>query len=1139
MDQDKTHLSSDVTFRTLFEKSADAYLILESNTFVDCNQATVKMLRASTKEEVLSTHPSELSPEYQPDGRLSAEKADEMIHIALEQGSHRFEWVHRRIDGEDFPVEVLLTPMPFDNRQIIFTVWREIAERKYLERQLEESLKRRGTQVQIGTQVAQKIASAHNLNELFHLVVSLVKEHFSYYHVQLLRYDAHSGSVVLTAGYGEIGEKMLAEFHRLPMGQGLIGVAAASGETVLREDVTWDPTWKSHPLLPETRSEIAVPIKMGDEVLGVLDVQSDKTGALGPEDQLLLEGLCGQIAIAIESTRLREEMENRISELNTLYRATQREGWRSFIDTGEIVDGYIYDRLAVDKLAPEKFQTETVETSAVLQVRGENIGTLGVFIDPQHPLTEDEKHLVEQVSDQVAQALESARLFGQIQQVLNETQELYVANARLVEAQTIDDALLALVKATSLERFDQVIFEFFDQAWEEGMPKEMINAAVWERNQGESREPVGTIYQLADFPLFALASRDKPLVISDMTTDPRVDENSRKTVGELGIRGFVFWPLVAAGRWFGAVAGQSKNPLTLPEGEVRLISNLVGHAATVIQGLRLRQDMQDRLHELTALQRLMSRQAWLTYQSQMEAERIGYLFDNVSLQAITAEKLPGLEPNRMSSDTSTITAVDTMPVPVYTTPLTVSGEPIGALGIQISGSQALSPEDEIFLQAISDQVAQALERARLMEQTQRAAIELQAVAEVSTATSTILDPNELLQSVTDLTKNNFGLYHAHIYLVDDISNDLILAAGAGDVGRSMIAEGWVITQNDEISLVARTARLRQPQRIADVRKRADFLPNPLLPNTRSEMAIPIVVGDRLLGIFDVQADTSNRFTEQDERTYLTLASQVGVALQNAKLYAEQLATVDRLRELDNMKSAFLANMSHELRTPLNSILGFTQVIMEGLDGDLTDLMASDLELIEKNGKHLLNLINDVLDMAKIEAGRLTLNLEPLNLYELLDEVIVSSSSLARDKGLYVNLVADPMNDWVALVDHVRMRQIFINLIGNSIKFTERGGVIVDLERIWRIEESEQDRIRICFQDTGVGIPHDKLETVFEAFSQVDNTTTRKAGGTGLGLPISRRLVELHGGKLWAESEGISEEGSIFYLELPVGKNFDQ
>jgi signal transduction histidine kinase len=292
------------------------------------------------------------------------------------------------------------------------------------------------------------------------------------------------------------------------------------------------------------------------------------------------------------------------------------------------------------------------------------------------------------------------------------------------------------------------------------------------------------------------------------------------------------------------------------------------------------------------------------------------------------------------------------------------------------------------------------------------------------------------------------------------------------------------------------------------------------------MAIPMIVAEQLIGVLDVKADIPNRFREDDRQTYTTLATQTAVALRNAQLYAEQMATVERLRELDNMKSAFLANMSHELRTPLNSILGFTQVMVEGLDGPITEDMQMDLELIEKNGKHLLNLINDVLDMARIEAGRVSFYIEPVNIRVLLEDVLRTNSALAREKSLLLNLQSSLQEDQMIMADSVRMRQVLINVIGNSIKFTEQGSVIVHAEQ-------DGDFIHIRVVDTGIGIPPDKLEAIFEAFTQVDTSTTRKVGGTGLGLPISRRLVEMHDGRLWAESTGIEGEGSIFFIELPI------
>jgi signal transduction histidine kinase len=332
----------------------------------------------------------------------------------------------------------------------------------------------------------------------------------------------------------------------------------------------------------------------------------------------------------------------------------------------------------------------------------------------------------------------------------------------------------------------------------------------------------------------------------------------------------------------------------------------------------------------------------------------------------------------------------------------------------------------------------------------------------------------------------------------------------------------------EKSLVARAARERRAVIVNDVRSEPDFLPNPLLPETRSEMAVPMIVGDKVLGVFDVQSDRQSGFGKEDASIYTTLAAQVGVALQNARLYVEQASTVTQLRELDRLKSSFLANMSHELRTPLNSILGFSDVMLDGLDGPLTETMESDLKLINRNGQHLLSLINDVLDMAKIESGKMNLNFERFNLHEVLDDVVNITASLARDKALALQLETEASPEFEIEADHTRLRQVMINLVGNAIKFTEAGGVTISTAR-------QDGCIRINVRDTGIGVLPEQAQMIFEEFGQVDTSTTRKAGGTGLGLPISRKLIELHGGRLWVESTGVRGEGSTFIIELPVAR----
>lgn len=580
-------------------------------------------------------------------------------------------------------------------------------------------------------------------------------------------------------------------------------------------------------------------------------------------------------------------------------------------------------------------------------------------------------------------------------------------------------------------------------------------------------------------------------------------------------------PLMVSGETIGALhverdAGLRPRPWS-PD-DMAFVHSIANQIAQHIENLRLLEQAERYRKEAEDAARRLTREGWESYRATSEELPEGFVYDHDLIKPLAlpvSEEEPVLEePVSLSTD------------------IRVRDETIGQLAL----ADLESEEDtaSTILSIVAERLSTHIENLRLLEETERSrqqldkrAAELETVARVSTAAATILTPQELLQSVVDLTKYSFNLYHAHVYLLDEDHETLILRAGAGKVGYRMVAEGERVDVLSDNRVAARCAKTRLSVLVNDLMAEPGFVPYPLLSEAVGELAVPMIVGDQILGVFDVLANTAGRFTEDDQRTYSTLATQVAVALRNAELYAEQMAIVARLRELDHLKNSFLANMSHELRTPLNSILGFAQVILEGLDGPLTEEMTTDLGLIEKNGKHLLNLINEILDMAKIEAGRLSLSPEPVNLGELLQYAIDTTSSLARDKSLYLRLENSEEADITLMLDHTRMSQVFINLIGNATKFTDSGGITLVVER-------QPSKVFVRIRDTGIGIPPDKLEMIFEAFSQVDTSTTRKAGGTGLGLPISRRLVEMHGGKLWAESTGIPGDGSAFIIELPLG-----
>jgi signal transduction histidine kinase/HAMP domain-containing protein len=562
-------------------------------------------------------------------------------------------------------------------------------------------------------------------------------------------------------------------------------------------------------------------------------------------------------------------------------------------------------------------------------------------------------------------------------------------------------------------------------------------------------------------------------------------------------------PIQVSGREIGTVQLVMDAGQHWTSEDTGIVQATAAQLAQHLENLRLLAQAEQYRAEAEGAVRRLTRAGWQVFEDQAE-EIPGYVFD---LNEVVPWPRNG----------------HGKPMHGYRQKLIVRDEPIGELTVSLGADSVHASE---IIAAVAGQLSGHLETLRLTGLNEKRAYELATVANVSTTASTVLDPDLLLQSVVDMTRERFGLYHTHIYLADDAWKTLLLSAGAGEVGRQMVADGHNIPIDAERSLVARAARERQAAIVNDVRGDPGFLANPRLPETRSEMAVPMIVGDRVLGVFDVQSDKLNGFGREDADIYTTLAAQVAVALQNARLYVEQSATVTQLRELDRLKSSFLANMSHELRTPLNSILGFADVMLEELDGPLTPNMNNDLHLIHRNGQHLLHLINDVLDMAKIEAGKMNLSPELFRIHETLEETVNITSPLAAEKSFSVSIAEDSDREVQVFADRTRIRQVMINLVNNAVKFTEQGEITISVAR-------SDDNVLICVRDTGVGIAPDKLEAVFQEFTQVDTSTTRKAGGTGLGLPISRRLIDMHGGRMWAESTGVPGEGCTFYVELPI------
>ncbi len=546
---------------------------------------------------------------------------------------------------------------------------------------------------------------------------------------------------------------------------------------------------------------------------------------------------------------------------------------------------------------------------------------------------------------------------------------------------------------------------------------------------------------------------------------------------------------------------------------------------------------------------------------------------------------------------------------------------------------------------------------------------LQIATEVAQISSSVLDLDELLNTVVNLIQERFDLYYVGIFLVDEYGKWAVLRAGTGDPGQEMLQRGHKLEVGGK-SMIGWCTAQAQPRIALDVGQEAVRFDNPLLPHTRSEIAMPLISRGQVIGAMTLQSSRTAAFEPTDIAIFQTLASQlanaienaqlfteaqarleetqalhrrylreewarylsqegyqrpagyvyeqatasifplddrwqpeieqrvrqgeivaladttplwsatdmasdraetpvptpqallaaplslrgevigtlslyetgqkrrwseeeiallevvsaqVALALENARLFEELQQTAEHLKELDRLKTQFLANMSHELRTPLNSIIGFSRVMLKGIDGPLTDLQQADLTSIYNSGQHLLSLINSILDMSKIEAGKMDLNFDEVSLLPVIDGALSVAKALVKDRP--IELRTDlPDSLPTVWADSQRVRQVLINLLSNAEKFTERGYILLKAE-------AGPEFVTIHVTDTGIGIEPEAQKRLFIPFQQVDASTTRRAGGTGLGLAISRSFVEMHGGQIWVESE--PGKGSTFSFTLPI------
>ncbi|MEE8153478.1 MAG: GAF domain-containing protein, partial [Phycisphaerales bacterium] len=463
-------------------------------------------------------------------------------------------------------------------------------------------------------------------------------------------------------------------------------------------------------------------------------------------------------------------------------------------------------------------------------------------------------------------------------------------------------------------------------------------------------------------------------------------------------------------------------------------------------------------------------------------------------------------------------------------PMMRGEQAIGAISVVRHVPGPLSDKQLALLKTFADQAVIAIENVRLFQELTRSLEELKALGEVSQAISATLDLQTVLSTIVtqavELTKTDAGT----IYEFDDTEGVFIPRANYGMSKELVEALRGSRIRIGDAGAVGQAGAQRKAFQIPDLEQaRADYATRDVHKRGgfRAVLGVPLLREDRIIGGLVVRRKTAGEFPPEILNLLQTFATHSALAIQNARLFREIEAKSRQLEIASQHKSQFLANMSHELRTPLNAIIGYSEMLQEEAEDLGQEGFVPDLNNIHVAGKHLLSLINDILDLSKIEAGKMELFLESFEIPSLVRDVVVTIQPLVEKNANTLNVdCPDDLGDMHA--DLTKVRQALFNLLSNACKFTERGTITFNVS-----QETMEDNPWVSFQvrDTGIGMTSEQMQKLFEAFSQADASTTRQFGGTGLGLAISRKFCQIMGGDITVEST--FGQGSTFTIRLPA------